>query len=309
MSDNLHTARRSAKRRRAFAACVRCKTSKISCSDFRPCKRCADSGNGGSCTDQTETNRTRHQSRKIHCIGISASIPHQSKAQDGHAIDVAQQEVPFPSVTSFHEEPSEHDQHGSFPRDCNSVELTLHPAMFHSAVQVPDWHSALRHNGAQQNGSVLALASNGAYQPFPLSPALSSSACMSRSGFSGPTQPPVLQSNLISARSWTGFPPPSAAPLHPSRPACLPSMPSSLHHGSDGFPAMPSPALLSSHRLQLPFTLPFVPPASPPGLPPTTLLRPGDLHRDDSRLRLLLALAASGPSPAAAAAQPSRRWP
>ena len=186
MTDDLQTTRRIAKRRRAFAACVRCKTSKISCSDFRPCKRCADSGNGGSCTDQTETNQTRYQSRKIHCIGYSASIPHQSKAQDGPAIDEAQQEVPFPSVTSFHEEPSEHDQHGSFPRDCNSVELTLHPAMFHSAVQVPDWHSAHRQNGAQQNGSVFAQPSNGAYQPFPLSPASFSSACMSPPGMQLP---------------------------------------------------------------------------------------------------------------------------
>ena len=220
MSDNLQTVRRSAKRRRAFAACVRCKTSKIQCSDFRPCKRCADSGNGGSCTDQTETNRTRYQRRKIHCIGNSASIPHHSNAQDGPAIHEAQQEVPFPSVTSFHTQPYVHYQRGSFQRDCNSVEPISNPTMFHSAAQVPDWHSIHRQNGAQQNGSVFALASNG-FQPFPQSPASFSFACMSPSGFSGPTQPPVLQSNLISARSWTGFPPPSAVPPHPSRPACL----------------------------------------------------------------------------------------
>ena len=308
MSENLQTVRRSAKRRRAFAACVRCKTSKIQCSDFRPCKRCADSGNGGSCTDQTETNRTHYQSRKIHCIGNSASIPHHSNAQDGPAIHEAQQEVPFPSVTSFHTQPSVHYQRGSFQRDCNSVEPISNPTMFHSAAQVPDWHSMHRQNGAQQNGSVLALASNGVFQPFPQSPASFSFACMSPSGFSGPTQPPVLQSNLISARSWTGFPPPSAVPPHPSRPAFLQALPSSLHYGSDGFPAMPSPALLASHYLQLPFTLPFVPPMPLPGLPTTTLLRPGD-HVDDDRLRLHLALAASGPSPAAAAAQLSRRWP
>ena len=308
MSDNLQTVRRSAKRRRVFAACVRCKTSKIQCSDFRPCKRCADSGNGGSCTDQTETNRAHYHNWKIHCIENSASIPHQSKAQDGPAIDEAQQEVPFSSVTSFHEQPSVHYQCGSFQSGYNSVEPISYPTMFHSAAQVPDWRSTYQQNGAQHNGSVLALASNSFFQPFPQSPASLSFACLSPSGYSGPTQPLVLQSNLVSARSWTGFPPPSSAPPHPSRPACLPSLPSSLHHWSDGFSAMPSPALLSSHRLQLPFTLPFLPPAPLSGLPPTNLLRPGDFHRDDDHRLLLLALAASGPLPAAAAALSSRSW-
>ena len=39
-SKDIQKARQSAKRARASAACFRCKTAKVKCSDYRPCKRC-----------------------------------------------------------------------------------------------------------------------------------------------------------------------------------------------------------------------------------------------------------------------------
>ena len=54
--DDLQKARRNAKRSRAFAACVSCKSAKTQCSDYRPCKRCAGFRKRGDCVDQNETN-------------------------------------------------------------------------------------------------------------------------------------------------------------------------------------------------------------------------------------------------------------
>ena len=55
-TDDLQKARRNAKRSRAFASCVSCKSARAQCSDYRPCKRCAGFGKGGDCVDQNETN-------------------------------------------------------------------------------------------------------------------------------------------------------------------------------------------------------------------------------------------------------------
>ena len=55
-TDDLQKARRNAKRSRAFAACVSCKSARTQCSDYRPCKRCAEFGKAGDCVDQNETN-------------------------------------------------------------------------------------------------------------------------------------------------------------------------------------------------------------------------------------------------------------
>ena len=55
-TDDLQKARRNAKRSRAFAACVSCKSARTQCSDYRPCKRCAGFRKGGDCVDQNETN-------------------------------------------------------------------------------------------------------------------------------------------------------------------------------------------------------------------------------------------------------------
>jgi hypothetical protein len=41
-SIDIQKARRNALRTRASAACASCKTAKMKCSDFRPCKRCAN---------------------------------------------------------------------------------------------------------------------------------------------------------------------------------------------------------------------------------------------------------------------------
>ena len=50
-TKDLQIARRNAKRTRASKACVRCRSSKTQCSDYRPCKRCKNTGLGRSCIE------------------------------------------------------------------------------------------------------------------------------------------------------------------------------------------------------------------------------------------------------------------
>ena len=48
-SKEIRIARRIAKRTRVFAACARCKASKVKCNDYRPCNKCAENFN--SCNE------------------------------------------------------------------------------------------------------------------------------------------------------------------------------------------------------------------------------------------------------------------
>jgi hypothetical protein len=48
-STDIQKARRHAKRKRASSACDRCKTAKVRCSDYRPCKHCEESGSKDTC--------------------------------------------------------------------------------------------------------------------------------------------------------------------------------------------------------------------------------------------------------------------
>jgi hypothetical protein len=49
-SKDLLKARRIAKRTRTYNACNRCKSRKAKCTDYRPCKRCANTKHASSCT-------------------------------------------------------------------------------------------------------------------------------------------------------------------------------------------------------------------------------------------------------------------
>ena len=60
-TKDLQIARRNAKRTRASKACVRCKSSKTQCSDYRPCKRCKNTGLGGSCIDKDADESVAYQ--------------------------------------------------------------------------------------------------------------------------------------------------------------------------------------------------------------------------------------------------------
>jgi hypothetical protein len=51
-TKDLLKARRSAERKRASVACVRCKAAKTKCSDYRPCKKCTYSNMAGGCVDE-----------------------------------------------------------------------------------------------------------------------------------------------------------------------------------------------------------------------------------------------------------------
>ena len=48
-SEDIQKARRSAKRSRVGVACARCKSLKIKCSNYRPCKHCLDASKPMSC--------------------------------------------------------------------------------------------------------------------------------------------------------------------------------------------------------------------------------------------------------------------
>ena len=60
-TKDLQIARRNAKRTRASKACVRCKSSKTQCSDYRPCKRCKNTGLGGICIDKDADESVAYQ--------------------------------------------------------------------------------------------------------------------------------------------------------------------------------------------------------------------------------------------------------
>ena len=48
-SKDLQKARRIAKRNRTAVSCLRCKKSKVKCSDYRPCPRCVDANDAERC--------------------------------------------------------------------------------------------------------------------------------------------------------------------------------------------------------------------------------------------------------------------
>ena len=76
-AEDLQKARRNAKRSRAFAACVPCKSARTQCADYRPCKRCADSGKSGTCVDQNETNHKKAYRFEATASQISSPILEQ----------------------------------------------------------------------------------------------------------------------------------------------------------------------------------------------------------------------------------------
>ena len=69
-SDALQEIRRNAKRSRVSAACVPCKSARTRCSDYRPCKRCSNTGKGGYCVDQNETNH-----KKAYHLAATSEMP------------------------------------------------------------------------------------------------------------------------------------------------------------------------------------------------------------------------------------------
>jgi hypothetical protein len=66
-SDDIQKARQRAKRTRVTAACTRCKSAKIRCSDYRPCKHCVDSNKGDECV---ESNEEESESNAVHSVSM-----------------------------------------------------------------------------------------------------------------------------------------------------------------------------------------------------------------------------------------------
>jgi hypothetical protein len=66
-SDDIQKARQRAKRTRVTAACTRCKSAKIRCSDYRPCKHCVGSNKGDECV---ESNEEESESNVVHSVSM-----------------------------------------------------------------------------------------------------------------------------------------------------------------------------------------------------------------------------------------------
>ena len=67
-------ARRMAQRSRASTACIRCKSNKVRCSDYRPCSRCRKAGATSTCMDlQSAVQHSPSASPTQTCKKISAA--------------------------------------------------------------------------------------------------------------------------------------------------------------------------------------------------------------------------------------------
>ena len=69
-SKDIQLARRNAKRNRAATACARCKSAKVKCSDYRPCKNCAETEYSDFClagTSQSSAKRARTANHESIC--------------------------------------------------------------------------------------------------------------------------------------------------------------------------------------------------------------------------------------------------
>jgi hypothetical protein len=64
-SLDIQNARKKAKRIRVSVACARCKSGKIKCSDFRPCRSCVRCGIASECSDSSIQDGPRIFPRKI----------------------------------------------------------------------------------------------------------------------------------------------------------------------------------------------------------------------------------------------------
>ena len=53
-SKDLLKIRRNVQRRRSKSACLRCKSQKIKCSDFRPCSKCKSTKSEPGCIESSE---------------------------------------------------------------------------------------------------------------------------------------------------------------------------------------------------------------------------------------------------------------
>ena len=97
-SQEIQVARRNAKRTRVARACLRCKSGKIKCSVYRPCKHCVGSGNSYACSAatnevdirqvaigndriQTTGNNFHNGSRMIHGFKVQAGTRNMATSQ------------------------------------------------------------------------------------------------------------------------------------------------------------------------------------------------------------------------------------
>ena len=343
-TDDLQKARRNAKRSRAFAACVSCKSARAQCSDYRPCKRCAGFGKGGECVDQNETNSKKayriEMTNPFFCPLISQN-PDSAKSSSLSAIQ------------------------NSLVQNQSSQESVLQSATNDFMAQIPS--PGIKQSRQQQTAALHTSAQplHGIHLPFPFpnpkrrsepssaQPSLYDGACgyastpgenlvsaipvrsfndlkqtlQAEDSLQGRDQQPVpfiSQPDVYNARAQTSHLS-LAMPTHQQTAApkryplsfhltnglqmSCPLPPLSLRSG------MPEPLALSQGRISAtPSSTPHIPYRSINLLIPHTMPHgspsPADLLAVE-RLRLLLAIAASGSTPAPAMALPSvpSRWP
>ena len=325
-TDDLQKARRNAKRSRAFAACVPCKSARAQCSDYRPCKRCSNSGKGGYCVDQNETNHKKAyrfaatsempspNSDQIITSSISAFLPVSDWAgcaqilsvQTVHPETRAEPASNFTVYDGSSQRVEGVQQRCPLPHTAvafRSAWLSAPSSPVHAAAGIMPWNCTIPINGISNPGHIILqnlINSNLSTQESSHIP----QSIFNRAAL-----------NAITQASDAGF---SATEHHQaaalSASACLSALPSQ-YPSITGLPAAlaspPSSLVANPDRIfQPPPSMPVVSPAAllaAPSAAQRTLPGPADLYAVD-RLRLLLALGASGPGPAHATGRHGTPW-
>ena len=342
-SDDLQKARRNAKRSRAFAACVSCKSARTQCSDYRPCKRCAGFRKRGDCVDQNETNfKKAYRIEMTNPIFCPLIIPNtnsdQSSSspalQESYVQDQSSQESDLQSATDdFMAHPDIKQSRQQQTAALHTSAQALHG--FHLSFPFPFLKRTSEQSSAQPtiyNGACGYAATPGLnpvssipYRSLnELKPTLQGEESLhAKDQQTGPfvSQPDALKSGAQTLLSF-------ALPTHLQN-AALRCDPVSSQHTNGSHLSCPLPRLsLSSESgwMSEPLALPHgrfpVTPSSSSLIPQTSINlltpptmphcipSPADLLAVE-RLRLLFAIAASGSTPAQAMALTSgpSRWP
>ena len=343
-TDDLQKARRNAKRSRAFAACVPCKSARAQCSDYRPCKRCSNSGKGGYCVDQNETNHKKAyrfaatsempspNSDQIITSSISAFLPVSDWAGCAQipSVQTVHLETKAEPASNFavYDGPSQRNdgvqQRCPLPPTAvafRSAWPSAPSSPVYAAAGIMPWNCTIPINGISKPGHIILqnlINSNLSMQESSHIPqsifnraAINAVTRASGAGFSalGHHQAAALPCNPVSASGM-----PQQLACFTSASACLSALPSQ-YPSITGLPAAlaspPSSLVANPDRIfQPPPSMPVVSPAALLGAPSAaqrTLPGLADLYAVD-RLRLLLALGASGSGPAHATGMPGTPW-
>ena len=241
-SEDIQKARQTAKRSRTSVACSRCKTGKMKCSDYRPCKQCTNSkiacvevrektSSGADTVEKSLAWRRSERASKIYHLVHQPSQPvGAAKLLAGQRQDLNQKETlgsPSHSVSKslntsdYLRREKSISEVGANP----SYEFGTNPSF---AMNVIPWSSTHR-NPLQLSLNVMP--------PSPQLVIAHATICPSSSSFNGSLQPPVPAFSAVLNHSPTSF-----HGLSLASPAILPPLATILRNSNltDPMPALPT---------------------------------------------------------------------